>query len=171
MRLLPSVLCAIMALAGCSQRQAKLSESDVEVRPAQSASIVGDWVLANGDQTQFVGAERVELRLLPGAFTLRAVYPGEGTVVVEGGARFDPAGGMLTLTPASSTSSASGRAAELMPAGAPIVVLATAADNTMVFAEPRDMVGRSSSIWHRSEATRRSGSAARLSQRDSIPLP
>ncbi|HUF30111.1 MAG TPA: hypothetical protein VMM77_05545 [Gemmatimonadaceae bacterium] len=173
MRSLPALLCAIVVLTACNsaRRQATLSESDVEVHPAQSASIIGDWVLANGEQTQFVGATLVELRLQPGTFTVRAQYPGESVVVVQGSASFDPAGGLLTLTPSGSTSSASSRAAELLPAGQSVVVLATAADNTMVFAEPRDMIGRSSSIWHRSEATRRAGLGARLSQRDSTRVP
>ncbi len=173
MRSILPALCAITVLAACNttRRQATLSESDIEVRPAQSASIIGDWVLANGDQTQFVGTTAVELRLQPGTFTVRAQYPGEAVVVVDGTAAFDPAGGLLTLTPTSSTSSASGRASALLPAGEPIVVLATAADNTMVFAAPRDMVGRSSSIWHRSEATRRTGTASRLSQSDSARVP
>jgi hypothetical protein len=140
------------------------------VAPARSASILGSWLLANPDETQFVGARDVELRLEPGSFTLVATYPGAPVMVVDGTAEFDPAGGMLTLTPRSTTRATGGNDAALMPVGKPIAVLATAADNTMVFAKPGDALRTSSSVWHRTAAARRSGDA-RLSQRDSVPEP
>jgi hypothetical protein len=170
MRSTVALLCTVVLLAGCS-RTATLKESELVVAPARSASILGNWILANPGETQFVGAQDVELRLEPGAFTLVAQYPGAPMLVVDGTASFDPSGGLLTLTPRSTTRPASGGDAPLLPVGRPIAVLATAADNTMVFAVPGDAVRAPSSVWHRTSAARRSGSGARLSQRDSLPRP
>lgn len=173
MRSAAYLLCALLAVAACSraQRQATLDESEFVVQPARSASILGDWVLVNADETQFVGAQTVELRLKPGAFTLVAQYPGEGLVVVDGTASFDPNGGLLTLTPRSNTRATSGRGAPLLPVGETLSVLATAADNTMVFAQPGDALREPTSVWHKSTAARRAGVDAVLSQRDSANVP
>lgn len=164
------LLCTLVLAAGCSRRQATLSESEFVVTPARSASILGSWILSNPDQTQFVGAQDVELRLEPGSFTLVAQYPGAPMLVVDGTATFDPNGGLLTLTPRSTTRAAGSGDAAILPVGRPLAVLATAADNTMVFAQPGDAVGAPSSIWHRTSAARRTG-GARLSARDSVPNP
>lgn len=170
MRSAIALLCAATILAGCSRNRAKLSESEFVVQPARSASILGNWILANPAETQFVGAQSVELRLEPGTFSLVAQYPGAPLMVIDGTATFDPNGGLLTLTPRSTTRSAAGGEAALLPIGRALEVLATAADNTMVFAQPGDAVGAPSSIWHRASAARRSG-GSRLSQRDSVPTP
>ena len=170
MRSAAFLLCTTLVVAGCSGRRATLSESET-VRSAQSASILGEWILANTEQTQFIGASRVALRLQPGEFRLVAEYPGASTLVVDGSASFDPNGGRLTLTPRSNTRVTSGSDAPLLPVGKVLVMLATAADNTMVFAEPGETVRMPTSIWHRSSAANRSGVDARLSGRDSLTRP
>jgi hypothetical protein len=171
MRSAVCLLCTLVMLAGCS-RQVKLSESEMEVGPARSASILGSWVLAHPDETQFVGAQEVELRLEPGTFTLVARYPGAPLLVIDGTASFDPNGGMLTLTPRSSTRQTTAGIAELLPIGKSLTLLANAADNTMVFAQPGDALRTPSSVWHRTAAARRANAgSARLSQRDSVPQP
>ena len=171
MRFAIGTLCTLLLLAGCSPRQATLSESEIVVAPARSASILGSWMLSNPDSTQFVGARSVELRLEPGTFTLVAEYPGSPLMVVDGEASFDPSGGLLTLTPRSSTRQADGRTNTMLPIGRPIALLATAADNTMVFAQPGDALRTPSSVWHRTAVARRTGGDAQLSQRDSVPVP
>jgi hypothetical protein len=168
MRSAVSLLCATLMVAGCSLgRTATLSESET-VQSAQSASILGDWVLSNAERTQFVGASRVELRLEPGEFRLVAEYTGAPTLVVDGSASFDPNGGLLTLTPRSNTRASSGDPAPLLPVGTPLVMLATAADNTMVFAEPGEKVHMPTSVWHRARTAPGGGVDARLSQSDSL---
>jgi hypothetical protein len=170
MRTALGVLCTMLLLASCTPRQTTLSEGDVVIAPARSASILGSWMLANPAETQFVGARSVELRLESGTFSLKAEYPGAPLLVVDGTASFDPNGGLLTLTPRSSTRETGG-GTPLLPIGRPIAVLATAADNTMVFAQPGDALGTPSSVWHRSAAARRTGGDAPLSRRDSVPTP
>lgn len=169
MRTAAFLLCLSLAAAGCS-RQATLSETGI-VRSAQSASILGDWVLANTAETQFIGASRVQLQLRPGEFRLVADYPGEAPLVIDGSASFDPNGGQLTLTPRSNTRTAKGSDAPLLPVGESLVMLATAADNTMVFAEPREKVHMPTSVWHRSSAVASPGIDARMSERDTLPRP
>jgi hypothetical protein len=171
MRFAIGTLCTLLLLAGCTPRQATLSESEVVVAPARSASILGSWMLSNPDSTQFVGARSVELRLEPGTFSLVADYQGSPLMAVDGEASFDPSGGLLTLTPRSSTRQADGRTNTLLPVGRPMTLLATAADNTMVFAQPGDALRTPSSVWHRSSVARRTGANARLSQRDSVSVP
>jgi hypothetical protein len=161
-------LCATLVAAACSTSQpAMLGEAEA-VRPAQSASLLGDWVLANTEQTQFTGASRVELQLRYGEFRLVAHYPGSSALAVDGSASFDPNGGRLTLTPRSNTRAASGTEAPLLPVGVPIIMLATAADNTMVFAEPGETVRMPTSIWHRARAAGQSDPGARLDRSDSV---
>ena len=169
MRSAAFLLCLCLVAAGCSRRTT-LSETET-VRSAQSASILGEWVLANTEQTQFIGASRVQLQLRPGEFRLVAEYPGESALVIDGSASFDPNGGQLTLTPRSNTRTAAGSAAPLLPVGEALVMLATAADNTMVFAEPREQVHMPTSVWHRSTAVARPGVDARMSERDTLPRP
>lgn len=171
MRSALTVLCLAYLATGCStSRQARLTEAEV-VQSAQSASILGTWVLVNVAETQFVGANRVELQLSPGAFRLQARYLGAPTLVVDGEASFDPNGGQLTLTPRSNTRVTSGAEAPLLPVGQPIVMLATAADNTMVFAEPGETVQMPTSVWHRAEAVRPLPVDARVSEQDSLRRP
>ena len=162
------LLGAMLVVAGCSLgRKATLSESET-VQSAQSASILGNWVLSNAERTQFVGASRVELRLEPGEFRLVAEYPGAPSLVVDGSASFDPNGGLLTLTPRSNTRATGGAPAPLLPVGTPLVMLATAADNTMVFAEPGEKVHMPTSVWHRASAAPGGGADALLGQSDSL---
>lgn len=167
MRPLSTLLCLTLAVAGCTRRATVVDYGDVQ--PAKNASILGEWVLANPEKTHFVGTSRVVLTLQPGEFRLVAEYPGASPVVVDGDAFFDPNGGRLTLTPRSSTrATAEGRSAPLFEVGKPLVMLATAADNTMVFAEPGDRVHMPTSVWHRSTVAVRPGDA-QMSQVDSIP--
>lgn len=169
MRFAVSLLLTMLMFAGCSRRTT-LSEPQA-VQSARSASILGDWVLANAHETQFIGASRVELRLEPGEFRLVARYPGSSTLVIDGSASFDPNGGLLTLTPRSNTRVTSGEDAPLLPVGKPLAMLATAADDIMVFAEPGETVRMPTSVWHRPGAVPRPGTDVQVSERDSVPRP
>jgi hypothetical protein len=141
------------------------------VEPAHSASIVGEWVLANPERTQFVGAKQVELHLYGNGFTLTAYYPGEEPLVVDGTASYAPDGGLMTLTPTANSRELAGSVHPLLPKGQTIVVLATAADNTMVFAQPDDALRAPSSVWHRREAARKAGLYDATLSRDSSRIP
>ena len=166
MRSVISLLCLTLALAGCSRRATVTDYGTVQ--SAASASILGDWVLANPEKTQFIGASRVLLTLEPGEFRLVAEYPGAAPVVVDGSAIFDPNGGRLALTPRSNTRGTDGERPPLLPVGKPLVMLATAADNTMVFAEPGDTVHMPTSVWHRATVIRPAADA-RAGESDSLP--
>lgn len=172
MRSALALLCTVLLIGACSRaKRAALAEPESVVSPARSASVLGDWVLANVEETQFVTARQVELRLRPGSFTLTAHYEGRAPLVVDGTASFDPAGGMLTLTPTQNTRAAAG-GDQVLPVGQPIAILATAADNTMVFAQPGDAIGRPTSVWHRRDAARAAGTLdTRIAGADSARVP
>lgn len=123
---------------------------------ARSTAVWGDWVLANPDSTSFVGAQRVELSLQPGTFTIRALYPGaSGATSVSGTAEMTSTG-VLTLVPQSSLTTPSGRGTNLI-AGQPVVLIASAAGGTMVFAPSTRSDPTPSSVWHRSDAAAAAG--------------
>ena len=78
--------------------------------------------------------------------------------------------GLLTLTPENVTTTASVGRSPLL-AGETIQVLASAADNTMVFAPPVGMAPTPSSVWHRVDKAREAGQVpvpARTAGTDSL---
>lgn len=163
-------LVLLATLPACSLfRKAKLTDSTPAHSPAQSSSPFGDWVLfTDPNQTAFAGARRVELNLTPTSFRMVAQYPAGDQVIITGPASITPSG-LLTLMPQNTTSTASGRPPVL--AGQTIQVLASAADNTMVFAAPSDVAPTPSSVWHRLEKAREAGQApapARTAASDSL---
>ena len=149
------VLAILLGACSAFQRQAVLTDDEPAHRPPSSTSLFGDWILANIDSTAFVGARRVELDLQEATFRITADYPGEPQMVVLGTVMIEPGGALLTLTPQTNTSTAKG----VFKPGQPIVVLATAADNSMVFAPPppHGPVVQPSSVWYRKEAMERAG--------------
>ena len=152
-------LALLAALPACSLfRKGKLTDSTPAHTPAQTSSPFGEWVLfTNPDSTAFVGARRVELNLTPTDFRMVAVYPAGDQVVIRGPASITPSG-LLTLMPQSTTAMASGGRPPIL-AGQMIQVLASAADNTMVFAPPTEFAPTPSSVWHRLAKAREAGQA------------
>ena len=152
MRSGPLGILAVVLLGACGlfQRGAVVNDAEPAHRPPKSTSIYGDWVLANPDSTAFVGARRVELNLQEATFRISAEYPGESPMVVLGTVIADPDGGLITLTPQSNTNPGRG----VLKVGLPIAIMASAADNSMVFAPPppQGPVVQPSSVWHRKEA-------------------
>ncbi len=150
-------LALLASLPACSWfRKARLTDSTPAHTPAQNSSPFGEWVLSSDvNRTAFVGAQRVELSLTPTTFRMVAVYPAGDQVVITGPASITPSG-LLTLMPQSTTTMASGGRPPIL-AGQTIQVLASAADNTMVFAPPQGMAPTPSSVWHRLEKAREAG--------------
>jgi hypothetical protein len=163
-------LALLAAVPACSLfRKAKLTDSTPAVTPAQSSTPFGEWVLSTDpNQTAFVGARRVELSLNPSDFRMVAIYPAGDRVVITGSSSITPSG-LLTLMPQSTTGMASGSRAPIL-AGQTIQVLASAADNTMVFASPEGMNPTPSSVWHRVDKAREAGQVvpARTAGADSL---
>jgi hypothetical protein len=164
-------LALLAALPACSLfRKAKLTDSTPAVTPAQSSTPFGEWVLfTDPNQTAFVGARRVELTLNPADFRMVAMYPAGDRVVITGSSSITPSG-LLTLVTQSTTGTASGGRPPLL-AGQTIQVLASAADNTMVFASPGGTNPTPSSIWHRVDKAREAGQVpvpARTAGTDSL---
>ena len=164
-------LALLAALPACSWfRKAKLTDSTPAHTPAQSSSPFGEWVLfTDPNQTAFVGARRVQLSLTPSTFRMVAVYPAGDQFVATGGATVTPSG-LLTLTPENVTMTASGGRPPIL-AGETIQVLASAADNTMVFAPAVGMAPTPSSVWHRIDKAREAGQVpvpARTAGTDSL---
>ncbi len=154
------ILLAIVVLASAcgSQRRGRLQERNPAHTPAQSASIFGDWILAtSSDSTAFVGARIVELKLSPGKFALTAHYTAQQPLVIAGDAFADPSGGPLTLTPRTNSRAQSGSTDLVMPVGTPVSVIATAADNSMLFANSRGESIQPTSVWHRKAAAKAAG--------------
>ena len=150
-------LALLATLPACSLfRKAKLTDSTPAHTPAQNSSPFGVWVLSTDpNQTAFAGARRVELSLTPTNFRMVAIYPAGDQVVITGPASITPSG-LLTLVPQSTTAMASGGRPPIL-AGETIQVLASAADNTMVFASPEGMNPTPSSVWHRVAKAREAG--------------
>jgi hypothetical protein len=150
-------LVLLASLPACSLlRKGRLTDSAPAHTPAQTSSPFGQWVLfTDPNQTAFAGARRVELNLEPTSFRMVAVYPAGDQVVITGPASITPSG-LLTLMPQSTTTMASGGRPPIL-AGQMIQVLASAADNTMVFAPPQGMAPTPSSVWHRVEKAREAG--------------
>jgi hypothetical protein len=164
-------LALLATLPACSLfRKAKLTDSTPAHTPAQNSSPFGEWVMfTNPEQTAFAGARRVELNLTPSSFRMVAIYPAGDQVVITGPASITPSG-LLTLMPQSTTTMASGGRPPIL-AGQTIQVLASAADNTMVFAPPHGMAPTPSSVWHRVDKAREAGEVpvpARTAATDSL---
>jgi hypothetical protein len=163
-------LALLASLPACSLfRKGKLTDSTPAHRGAQNSTPFGDWVLfTDPNQTAFAGARRVELSLAPTSFRMVAEYPAGDRVIITGPASITPSG-LLTLMPQSTTAMASGGRPPLL-AGQMIQVLASAADNTMVFAPPEGMAPTPSSVWHRIEKAREAGQVpvARTAATDSL---
>jgi hypothetical protein len=164
-------LALLASLPACSLfRKGRLTDSSPAHTAAQTSSPFGQWVLStNPNQTAFAGARRVELDLTPSSFRMVAFYPAGDQVVISGPASITPSG-LLTLMPQSTTTMASGGRPPLL-AGQMIQVLASAADNTMVFAPPEGMAPTPSSVWHRlAKAREAAGQApvARTAATDSL---
>jgi hypothetical protein len=164
-------LALLASLPACSWfRKAKLTDSTPTPTPAQTSSPYGDWVLfTDPNKTAFAGAKRVELSLTPSTFRMVAVYPAGNQVVISGPASITPSG-LLTLMPEKTTAMASG-AQPPIPTGQTITVLASAADNTMVFAPQHGLATTPSSIWHRVDKAREAGQLvgpARTAATDSL---
>jgi hypothetical protein len=145
-------------LVGCRRGQFKLAEEPPAHREPTTTSIYGDWVLATPtDSTAFVGARLVEMTLDRNRFVLTATYPSSPAVVVRGTVS-EGEGGVLTLTPQTSTQGVPHSAALVLVAGQPVTVLASAAGNTMVFSTPTGITPADpSSVWHRKEAAKAAG--------------
>ena len=164
-------LALLATLPACSLfRKAKLTDSTPAHTPAQNSSPFGEWVLfTDPNQTAFAGARRVELSLTPSDFKMVAIYPAGDRVVITGPATITPSG-LLTLMPQNATAMTSGGRPPIL-AGQTIQVLASAADNTMVFAPPEGMAPTPSSVWHRVDKAREAGQVpipARTAGTDSL---
>jgi hypothetical protein len=156
-----ALLIAMVAVAGCGGFKKTFGIKDAP--PAHSepktTSIYGDWILANIDSTAFAGAQTVELALHQTDFSITAVYAGRPTFTVTGGAATGE--GLLTLTPSAvSDPTAVGGA---FVAGRPIVLVASAAGSSLVFAPPPHGSGTAaivpSSIWHKKAMAKAAGVA------------
>ena len=164
-------LALFAALPACSLfRKAKLTDSTPAHTPAQTSSPFGDWVLfTDPDSTAFAGARRVNLELNPTSFRMVAVYPAGDQMVISGTSSITPSG-LLTLVPETVTTPAAGGRPPIL-AGQTIQVLASAADNTMVFASPSEIAPTPSSVWHRFGKAREAGEVpvpARTAATDSL---
>jgi hypothetical protein len=149
----------VTAACGIFGGRGRLSETEPAYRPARTTTIMGDWVLATSpDSTAFVGARLVELTLTPSTFVLRAHYPMREPLVVTGLVVSDDpiGGGALTLIPQTNSRAGQGDRNIALAPGERIAVIATAAENTMVFAPPHNMA-LPSSVWHRKEAAEAAG--------------
>jgi hypothetical protein len=150
-----TLLVLVIGLSGCGMFKRAFGVGDTsEIGSATTTSILGDWVLATpADSTGFAGATQVELSLDASSFTLTASYPGRAPVVIRGAASRATDGGLLTLTP----QSGGGAGIIGWTAGEPVTVVASAADNALVFAAPHDLTGRPTSVWHKRGAAVRAG--------------
>ena len=156
-----ALLIAVAAVAGCGgfKKTFGIKDAPPAHTEPKTTSIYGDWILANIDSTAFAGARTVELALHQTDFSITAMYPGRPTVTVTGGAAASE--GLLTLTPtAVSDPTAVGGA---FVAGRPIVIVASAAGSSLVFAPPPTGQGTAaivpSSIWHKKAMAEAAGAA------------
>jgi hypothetical protein len=162
MRKIVALVAVAATVAGCGGLKKTFGIKDAP--PAHQApnttSIYGDWVLTNVDSTAFAGAKLVELGLQPTTFTLTATYPSPETVVVSGTVAYGE--GLLTLTPMSSNAAIGERWHGAFVTGKPIVVVASAAGGSLVFAPPPTSLQGSavvmpSSIWNKKSQAQRAG--------------
>lgn len=153
-------LAAIVAGCGGLKKTFGIKDAQPAHRSPTTTSIYGDWVLTNVDSTAFAGAKLVELGLQPTSFTLKATYPSQESVTVMGTVAYGE--GLLTLTPMSSTASLNERWHGVFVTGRPIVVVASAAGGSLVFAPPPTSLQGSaaimpSSVWNKKSQAQRAG--------------
>lgn len=161
-----ALLIAMVAIAGCGGFKKTFGIKDAPSAHSEprTTSIFGDWILANPDSTAFAGARTVELALRPSTFTITAMYPGRPTFTVSGGvAQGD---GLLTMTPSGVTDpSAVGGA---FVSGRPIIVVASAAGGSLVFAPAPHGQGTAaivpSSVWHKKAQAEAAGAVVPAKQ-------
>jgi hypothetical protein len=153
---------AVAGLAACRSGQSRrvdLKDSAPAYREPQTTSIFGEWVLSESpNATAFRGAQLVALSLAPTTFRITIHYPSEATpLVITGNVAREGQSGLLTLTPSSISEAGTGMAARNdLHVGSPLSVVASAAGNTMVFANPYRTTSPSS-IWARREAAAAAG--------------
>jgi hypothetical protein len=146
-----AILIAIAAVAGCGgiKKTFGIKDAPPAHREPRTTSIYGSWVLTSPDSTAFAGARLVELNLSQSTFTINATYPNRPTFAVMGGVTEN--NGLLTLTPTSVTDPTA--AGGSFVAGRPIILVASAAGGSLVFAPPPAGQGSTaivpSSIWHK----------------------
>jgi hypothetical protein len=146
-----ALLVAMAAIAGCGgiKRTFGIKDAPPAHTEPKTTSIYGDWILANPDSTAFAGARAVELGLHQNTFSITAVYPGRPTFTATG--TVSEGEGLLTLTP-SSVSDPTGVSGAFVT-GRPIILVASAAGGSLVFAPPPHGQGTAaivpSSIWHK----------------------
>lgn len=146
-----AVLIAMVAVAGCGGIKKTFGIKDAPAAHSEprTTSIYGDWILANPDSTAFAGARTVELALRQSTFTVTAMYPGRPTFSASGGVA--EGSGLLTLTPSAVTDASAVGGAFVI--GRPIIVVASAAGGSLVFAPPPTGQGTAaivpSSVWHK----------------------
>jgi hypothetical protein len=162
MRRIIALVAIAATVAGCGGLKKTFGIKDAP--PAHSepntTSIYGNWVLTNLDSTAFAGAKLVELELQPTTFTLTARYPSQKTVAVTGTVGYGD--GLLTLTPISNSASIGERLHGAFVAGKPIVVVASAAGGSLVFAPPPTSLQGSfavvpTSVWNKRSQAERAG--------------
>ena len=154
-----ALLIAMAAIAGCGGFKKTFGIKDAP--PAHSepktTSIYGDWILANPDSTAFAGARTVELGLQQSTFTITALYPSRASFTATGSVSAGE--GLLTLTPNSVSDPTAVSGAFV--AGRPIVLVASAAGGSLVFAPPPTGQGTAaivpSSIWHKKSQAEAAG--------------
>ena len=156
-----ALLIAMVAVAGCGgfKKTFGIKDAPPAHTEPKTTSIYGDWVLANIDSTAFAGARTVELTLHPADFSITATYPSRPTFTASGSAASGE--GLLTLTPTMVSDPAGAGGAFVT--GRPIVIVASAAGSSLVFAPPPHGSGTAaivpSSIWHTKAMAKAAGSA------------
>jgi hypothetical protein len=160
MRKMLIMLAFASGLAGCGlfRKTVNIEDSSPAHVSPTSTSIYGDWVLKSPDSTAFVGATAVEMKLEPTRFTIIAAYPGRAPVTVRGSLTHDADGNLVTLEPQSGLDGIN-PGSFAWNTGERVTIVASAADNTLVFAPPRDMTARPSSVWFRKSVAARAGAA------------
>ena len=153
-------LIAMLAVAGCGgiKKTFGIKDAPPAHREPKTTSIYGDWILTNPDSGSFAGARTVELNLTESTFRINALYPSRPAFTVTGGVAVGD--GLLTMTP-STVSDPTAAGGSFVP-GRPIVVVASAAGGSLVFAPPPTGQGTAaivpSSIWHKKAQAEAAGS-------------
>jgi hypothetical protein len=146
----------VTALGACSvaRSSARVREPQPVYTSATSTDIFGDWILGAPDRTAFVGARVVQLSLSPSRFRIIAQYPTGDPWVIAGAVQVSRDGGAIRLVPETNTHAVGGEATRVpLRPGQPVELLASAADNTMVFAPTEEeLLAQPSSVWHRRAA-------------------
>ena len=161
-----AILIAMVAVAGCGgiKKTFGIKDAPPAHREPRTTSIYGDWILTNPDSSAFAGARTVELNLGQSTFRINAMYPGRPTFVVTGGV--SEGDGLLTMTP-STVSDPAGAGGSFAP-GRPIIIVASAAGGSLVFAPPPTGSGTAaivpSSIWHKKAQAEAAGAVVPAKQ-------